>query len=530
MKSKTTILLFVLAGWMILPEVGIGQTYGKDIAPIIYGKCATCHRSGEIGPMALTNYDEVKNFSATIKFVTATKYMPPWKPDPEFRHFLGENFLTDEEIKLIGDWVDAGSPQGNPDDELPFPDFPEGSVLGEPDLVLSFKESYLHKGNNRDEYRYFVLPTGLTEDKVLKAIEMRPGNTQIVHHALFFEDLTGEAAKNDAKTPEYGFNGFGGFAGDDLESILTQKQYPGYVPGQKPIFFPEGLGQTMGAGSDLVIQMHYAPWPTDEIDSTTINIFFADENEEIERQVDSHIMVPLPNVINDFFVIPANEVREFHGIWEVPEDISILGITPHMHLLGQDWKVYLETPQGDSINLIKIPDWDFNWQGGYFFDRLIVADRGSKIHAFASYDNTSENPNNPSDPPRFVSWGENTTDEMYYLPISYVPYSQGDENVIFADSTTPIDELTESENSIDLISPNPATGLVNLKFKVEHGESLSIDISDLNGRKLKAIRNQEFFNRGIHIVHFDSNNLLSGMYLITIKGKSQSISKKFIKQ
>ena len=162
--------------------------------------------------------------------------MPPWQPDPDFRHFLGENFLTDDQITMISDWVDAGSPEGS-EAATPFPDFPEGSVLGEPDLILQFSESYLHKGNNQDEYRYFVLPTGLTEDKTLKAIELRPGNSQIVHHALFFEDLTGQAARNDARTPEYGFDGFGGFAGDDLESILSQKQYPGYVPGQKPVSY-----------------------------------------------------------------------------------------------------------------------------------------------------------------------------------------------------------------------------------------------------------------------------------------------------
>jgi len=529
MKKNTTLLLLVSILYFILPTLSVSQTYNEDIAPLIYSKCASCHRPGEIGPMSLTNYEEVKNYSNTIKFVTSTKYMPPWQPDPTYRHFLGENFLTDEEIQTIADWVDAGSPEGS-GDATPFPDFPEGSVLGEPDLVLSFAESYVHKGNNRDEYRYFVLPTGLTEDKVLKAIELRPGNAQIVHHALFFEDLTGQAAANDARTQKYGFNGFGGFAGDDLQSVLTQKQYPGYVPGQKPIFYPEGLGQTLGAGSDLVIQMHYAPWSTDESDSTTVNIFFAEEEEEIERTVDTHIMVPLPNVINALFVIPRNEVVEFHGVWTVPEDISILGITPHMHLLGQDWEVYLENTAGDNINLIRIPDWDFNWQGGYFFDRLIVAEKGSRVHAIASYDNTAENPNNPSDPPRTVSWGENTTDEMYYLPIAYVPYNDGDEGVVFADTATPTNDLEVESNTINLISPNPGNGLVNVRFNVRFGEPLDIELTAIDGSKVKTIRTQEFYNSGDHIVHFNSADLDQGIYLISIRGKNQSITKKFVKQ
>lgn len=529
MKAKAVIVSFFLFVMWSLPTQLNGQTYSEDIAPIIYGKCSTCHRPGEIGPTSFTNYEEVKNHSSTIKYVTGIKYMPPWQPDPEFRHFRGENFLTDEEIETIANWVDAGSPRGNPDNEMPFPDFPEGSILGEPDLVLTFAESYTHKGNNRDEYRYFVLPTGLTEDKILKAIELRPGNTQIVHHALFFEDLTGQAARNDAKTSEYGFSGFGGFAGDDLESILTQKQYPGYVPGQKPIFYPDGLGQTLGAGSDLVIQMHYAPWSVDEVDSTSVNIFFADEEEEIDRYVESHIMVPLPSVINDIFIINRNTVRQFHGVWTVPEDVSFIGITPHMHLLGQDWKVYLETPEGDSINLIKIPEWDFNWQGDYFFDRMIVAPAGSKVHGIATYDNTSENPDNPSSPPRTVSWGEKTTDEMYYLPLAFVPYKEGDENVVFVETTTSTDDVIQSEYKIDLISPNPATDLVNVKFVVDHGETLNITLNDITGKKIKTIRRSEFYNKGQHIIHFDSSQLESGVFFVTINGKSQSISKKFVK-
>jgi len=529
MRNKITLFILVSIAYVAGLSQAFGQTYNEDIAPIIYIKCATCHRSGEIGPMSLTNYSEVKNHSSTIKYVTGTKYMPPWKPDPSFRHFLGENFLSDQEIDLIAKWVDAGSPEGTGEAPM-FPDFPDGSVLGEPDLVLSFSEAYLHKGNNRDEYRYFVLPTGLSEDKILKAIELRPGNPQIVHHALFFEDLSGQAAKNDALTPEYGFDGFGGFAGDDLESILTQKQYPGYVPGQKPIFYPEGLGQTIGAGSDLVIQMHYAPWPTDQTDLTTVNIFFADEEEEIERSVDTHIMVPLPSVVNDLFIITKNTVKQFHGVWTIPEDISMIGITPHMHLLGQDWKVYLENTSGDSINLIKIPEWDFNWQGGYFFDRLIVAEKGSKVHAIATYDNTAENPSNPSNPPRTVSWGENTTDEMYYLPIAYIPYRDGDEEIIFADLTSSTDDLALATSTIELISPNPGNGLVNVKFNVTHGEQLSIAITDINGAKIKTIRTQEFYNNGDHVVHFNSDTLNPGIYLITIQGKNQSITKKFIKQ
>lgn len=529
MNLRLSVLL--LFQFIICSQIISQVTFTKDIAPIIYNNCAVCHRTGEIGPMSLTNYEEVKNWAETIRYVTSIKYMPPWKPDPDFSRFQGENYLSDEEIAAISEWVDNGKPFGDPEDTPPYPDFPDGSVLGQPDLVLSMEQPYLHKGNNLDEYRYFVIPTGLTEDKIVKALEMRPDNKKIVHHALFFEDVTGKARENDAETPEYGFDGFGGFAGDDTEDILSQKQYPGYVPGQKPLYFPDGLGQTLQAGSDLVVQVHYAPWPVDETDQSSFNLFFADENEVFEREVLNHIMVPFFSVINDLFVIYPNTVREFHGIWTVPEDISLIGISPHMHLLGQHWEVYLEQTDGTIVNLIKINEWDFNWQGSYYFNRFIVAEKGAKVHAIASYDNTTENPNNPANPPVFTTWGEGTEDEMYYLPISYVPYQPGDENIVFGEETTNLEELFSGfpENKMYPIYPNPVGTYVNAGFSLEQGTSVRIEIMDLLGRKIRTLRDNEFFNAGKHIINFDASNLEQGSYLLRISSTRFNMTQKFIK-
>lgn len=508
-------------------------TYTEDIAEIIYNKCSVCHRPGEIGPMSLTNYEEVKNWANTIKYVTAIKYMPPWKADPEYSQFLGENYLTDEEIQKITDWVDTGAEQGNVSLEPAYPIFPEGSALGEPDLVLSFEQSHIHKGNNTDEYRYFVLPTGLTEDKVVKALEMRPGNKKIVHHALFFEDRSGDARRSDASTPEYGFEGFGGFStGSEIE-ILTSKQYPGYAPGQKAAYFQDGLGQVLHAGADLVVQMHYAPWAQDERDSSTVNLFFADDNEIVDRYVESHIMVPLGNVLlNGPFFINANQIKQFHGVWTVPKDISILGIFPHMHLLGQDWEVYMESPDGTIEPLISIPDWDFNWQSGFQFPEFKVAKRGTKIHALATYDNTAENPSNPSNPPRWVSWGEKTTDEMYYLPISYVDYNEGDEDVIFSDGTTSLEDIgiSEHDNKIYPISPNPVQGMTNVGFSINRAQPLNISIVDINGKLIRELKESEFYSIGKHIINFRADHLASGIYFMKVTGHNFTLSEKFVKQ
>lgn len=504
-------------------------TFAEHIAPIVYEHCSSCHRSGEIGPMPFTNYDEVKSWGNMIQYVTEIEYMPPWQPDPNYSTFLGENYLEQEEIDLISEWVEAGMPRGDISVEPPFPSFPTGSVLGTPDLVLEMAEEYLHKGTNVDDYRYFVLPTGLTEDKVVKAIEFRPGNTQIVHHALIFEDLTGEAAQKDAQTPEYGFPGFGSFNDSGPGGILNQKQFPGYVPGQKPILFPDGVGQVMKAGSDVVMQVHYAPWPVDEYDQSKINIFFADENEKVDREVGNHIMLPLRETIGEVFLIAPGVVEEFHGTYTVPAKVSLIGLFPHMHLLGRHWEVYLEKKDGSKVNLINIPDWDFNWQGGYYFNRYMVAEPGDVVHAIASYDNTTDNPNNPSDPPSWVSWGEKTTDEMYYLPISYVLYKEGDENVIFTEVVTDQEEVLAEEHEM-VLRPNPVDDFLRVDFSVKNGETVDITLTDMKGRVMRHLRQQEFFNRGSHSVTLNTTHLPAGMYLVKIQGAETQLIQSFVKK
>ncbi len=527
------ILLISFLLFALNADVYTQATYSKDVAKLIYSKCSSCHRSGEIGPMALTNYEEVQAWGATIKYVINEGIMPPWQPDPTYSKFLGENYLTEDEISTITQWIDDGMPRGNQADEPAFPDFPEGSVLGEPDLVLEMEEEWLHEGNNRDDYRYFVLPSGLLEDKVVKAVEFRPGNSKIVHHALIFEDTTGDAAANDADTPEYGFDGFGGFQDGGADNILNQKQYPGYVPGQKPLLYPDGIGETLHAGADVVVQVHYAPWPVDEVDRSTINFFFMDEEEEeFEREVQGHIMVPLFNVINDVFVIPPNTVREFHGRYEVPRDVSLVSISPHMHLLGKHWEVWLEKPDGEIVNLIHVPDWDFNWQGTYNFDRFIVAPEGSIVHAVASYDNTLDNPNNPSNPTQFVSWGEGTEDEMYYLPIGFVDYEDGDEDIVFEDPTISSNgpDLNKDISYIYPITPNPVDDFAVAGFRLKNGQALNIEIFNAAGQRVRSLRQGEFFNIGDHFINFSTKNLDAGLYFIQMTGENLLITQKFVKQ
>jgi len=529
---KNILLAFVFLSLVTIDSNG-QTTFTKDIADIIYKNCSTCHRPGEIGPFPLTNYQEISERANMIKFVTQSKYMPPWKADPGYSRFLEETFLEQEEIDKIAEWADNGAPFGDVNNEPPFPDYPEGSLLGEPDLVLSMTEAHLHKGNNRDSYYYFVLPNPLTEDKIIKAVEFRPGNSRIVHHALIFEDRNGIAQNTDNQTAEYGFESFGGFNGDENDlQFLNEKQFPPYAPGQKALRYPDGLGQVLKAGSDIAVQVHYAPISSDETDQSSINFFFADETEEVDRYVDNKIMLPfnIPGGFFSFFILP-NQEKTFEGTWNVTEDLSIMGIFPHSHLLGKDWEAWIQHIDGSKTNLISIPDWDFNWQSTYYFQKFYKAEKGSKIVAKASYDNTINNPDNPNNPPAVVSWGDRTTDEMFYMPFLYVPYETGDESIIFNDGVSNIADLgfSERDNFILPLIPNPVEGNVLVKFNVSQGQALNISITDQMGRTVRALRKGEFFNNGQNQIQFDASQLSTGQYFINISGRNIQMAEKFVK-
>jgi len=518
------LLLIVQIGSVSAQDV----TFADNVAEILYDNCTTCHRPGEIGPFPLTSYEEAASFANMIKFVTEIKYMPPWPPDPSYSHFLGERGLTDDEIQKLAQWADDGAPRGNPNNEPAPPTFPTGSQLGTPDLVLSFDESYLHKGNNADDYRVFVLPTGLAEDKIVKSIELRPGNRRIVHHALISYDLSGRAQLLDNATPEYGYQSFGGF-GDGLEDAFT-RQFPGYVPGQRPSFFPQGLGQVLPAGSDILIQIHYAPIAADESDSTSINIFFADEDEVVDRMVQNAIITPFTSSNPHLLNLPANQIKNEYHYLNIPVSVSVLAIWPHMHLLGKDWLVY-SVHGNDTTQLVKIDDWDFNWQGAYDFTGFQVIPAGSRIHAYATYDNTVNNPLNPNDPPARVTWGERTTDEMFYLPISYVEYREGDEDIMFNDSTFSgiFNSAAPGLHSLHNVWPNPSREEIRVSFTLGKTAEASITIYDIQGKIVERIQIDEKYQAGDHAFSHDISPLGLGTYFVALEGLDKPYYRMFQK-
>ncbi len=505
------LLLLTILGWLTPSHIFSQVTFSEHIAPIIYNNCTSCHRSGEIGPMPFTNFSEVLAWAGMIEYTTSIKYMPPWQPDKTYSKFVGEKGLTDAEIQLIKDWVTAGSPQGDPSLEPPLPFFPSGSQLGTPDLVLEMSEDYFIEGNSTDDYRVFVLPTGLTEDKEIAAIEFRPGNSRAVHHALLAYDVNGAAAAEDALSPEYGYESFGSFG------VPTGGTFTGYTPGIQPLIYPEGIGVTLPAGADLLIQVHYAPLATDETDRSSLNIFFKEDVDPISREVVRQPITPF-NLDGGWssFMIPPDQVVSFHGTRDVTEDISLISVYPHSHYLGKDWELFAVTPTNDTINIIRINEWDFNWQGAYTFDRMKKIPAGSIMHILASYDNTTNNPFNPSSPPVQVSWGEGTTDEMYLVGTEFVSYQQGDENIVIGDdvSTSLAEVGIQSVNKLYLPFPNPSNNKVSLSFYLKEGQPVTMKLVDAKGAVVKEIMTNKQYSSGNHKISFLVNDVSKGVYTI----------------
>lgn len=404
--------------------------FSSDISPIIYQNCTNCHRTGQIASfLPLTNYQEVYDNRYWIEYAISgpgsgrhgDPIMPPWPADRSYSTLIGEMYLTLDEINLFSNWIDTGGLQGNIEEEYTMPFFPEGSAIGQPDLVIQMNDPYTIYGDNEDNYRCFILETNNTNSIDLAALEFIPGNLEAVHHALIVAVPAGTADALDASSPEPGYECFGTFGVDNTSDLLG-----GYAPGLFVREWPEGLAQRIPANSDLILQIHYAPSNIVQTDQSSINIFYKEGN--IDRYIKEY------ELVNFSFALAPNQITEVYSSFQVAQDISLIQFLPHSHLLGQSWEIFATTPSSqDTINIIRINDWDFDWQFFYSPEYMIYIPAGSVVHAYATYDNTTNNPNNPNNPPQWTYWGEGTGDEMFYVPFRYVDYQLGDENIYLGD-------------------------------------------------------------------------------------------------
>lgn len=419
-------------------------TYATHIAPVIYQNCSPCHRPGEAGPFNLLSYSDVKQNANKIKFVTGTRFMPPWPADPSYRHFSEERVLSDSVIMLIKKWIEMGCPRG---DSLREPEAPQpfrGSFLGKPDLVINMQQAVPIKGNGSDHFYMIKMPYQISNDTFIRAMEFVPHQRKLAHHVNGHLISYEEGKKKNPFIGQSFFpdvqDGFKdvyermGILNDDKTLPLLTPNTVYFLPGFSPLLYPDGIGgyRFNKQGAVFLKNIHYGPSKSDCKDSSVVNVFFGPKPKRpvAESQLGTFGIAPVIPDLN----LPPDEVKEVYSTWTCPKDISLLAVNPHMHLLGKSFWAYAIEPNGDTIPLIRIPKWDFRWQYYYKFIHPVHIKAGTQIWARGVYDNTSKNPNNPYQPPQYIKERSDfqsmgTKEEMFQFIFTYMNYLPGDEKI-----------------------------------------------------------------------------------------------------
>ena len=412
------VLCFLLA---CSPARAQSLTFSRDIAPIVFARCAPCHRPGEIAPFSLLTYADVKQRATLIADVTARRVMPPWKPLAGGEPFLDSRALSRTELDTIQLWVKQGAVEGDARDLPPLPQWGSGWQLGTPDLVVTMDRPYTLTANGADVFRTFVVPIPTTTPRFVRAIEFRPGNARAVHHANIGVDRTRSSARLDREDAEPGYEG----------GMVPDAAYPpgymlGWTPGQRPRPSPEGMPWRLERGSDLVVQLHMQPTGKPETVQVSAAFYFTSV-----PPVRMPVGLRLGSETID--IAPGDARYVVSDSYVVPVDADLLAIQPHAHNLARQMTAAASLPDGTTRTLITIDDWDFRWQDVYRYAQPVRLPKGSTIRMRFAYDNSAANPRNPHQPPARVVWGQNTTDEMGDLWLQLVARSNDDAAALSAD-------------------------------------------------------------------------------------------------
>jgi Flp pilus assembly protein TadD len=396
-------------------------TFNRDVAPIIFQNCTPCHRPGESAPFTLLSYGDVKQRAQQIVTTTEHRFMPPWKPDPEFRHFEGERWLDTDDIETIREWVDAGSVEGDPRERPALPRFPDGWQLGKPDLVVTMREAFTVPAEGNDLFRNFVLPVPIHERKYVQAIEFRPGNGKVVHHARILLDETGELRQRDLDEPGPGFEGM-----DAPGAHFPEGHFLGWAPGK--MARREDVAWPLQARTDLIVQVHLKPTGRPETVKPSIALYFTNKPPAIHP-----VLLQLGSKTID--IPPGESKYVVTDSYTLPVAVKALSIYPHAHYLAREMTVVAEMPDGKTERLIRISDWDFNWQDEYEYVEPVDLPKGARLVMRYVYDNSDANPRNPSSPPRRVLTGPESRDEMGELLIQFLTGSDAEAAVLRAETS-----------------------------------------------------------------------------------------------
>jgi len=393
-------------------------TFYRNIAPIVYQNCSTCHRPGESAPFSLLNYEDVKRHASQIAAVTKQRYMPPWLPEDGHIQFEEERHLTDQQIQLIQDWVKQGAVAGQPSDAPPAPKFQSEWALGKPDLILRVAQPYHLGADGPEIFWNFVLPVPITQTRWVRAMEVRPGNSKVFHHANVIIDRSGSSLRKEAK-PGAGFPGMDLTVEED--TFDPDGHFLSWKPGSAPVEEPEGMAWRAEPGMDLVLNVHLRRTGKEETVSPVIGLYFTDKPQTkfpmlVQLEHDGAINIP-----------PGDKNFVLTDQFQCPMDLRVLAVYPHAHYLATVMEADATLPNGKKIVLVKIPHWDLNWQGVFRLKDPLVLPKGTMISMRYQYDNSADNPLNPNSPPKVVRGGNEAVDEMSHFWLQVLPVGDGDQ-------------------------------------------------------------------------------------------------------
>ena len=396
------------------PAVASGSvTFAKDVAPILYGNCVTCHRPGQVAPFSLIDYENARKRAQAIADVTSAREMPPWPAAAGEYSFAGERRLRDDQIAVLRRWAESGAPQGSPADLPKPPGFPDDWQLGKPDLVLTMPAPFDLAAGDGDRYRQIVFAAPVSTGRFVRAVEFRTNHAR-VHHAVLRIDRTRSSRRRDAADKAPGFDGV-----MVAEARNPDGHFVGWSPGRGPIVAPEGMPWRLDAGADLVVELHLVPGAAPVKVQPSIGLFFTDT-----PPAQTPVELTMGSMTID---IPAGEAAyQVKSSFTLSVETTLLALYPHAHYLGKSMEISASLPGGAVKRLLRIPHWDFHWQTEYRLTAPIVLPAGTTMTMEYVYDNSAANEDNPSAPPRRVMYGLHSTDEMANLSLQVLTKTGAD--------------------------------------------------------------------------------------------------------
>jgi Flp pilus assembly protein TadD len=402
-------------------NVAHSVTYTKDVAPLLADRCGMCHHAGGSAPFGLLTYADAKRHAEQIATVTANRFMPPWKADPGDGPFVGQHPLSDEEIRLLRRWLDAGAPEGEPRDLPPVRTWTEGWQLGKPDLVITLKQPYTLPAEGTDAFRIFVLPIPVATARFVRGLEFRPGNPKVVHHANIRIDTTPASRRLDDADPAPGYDGL-----IARSAVYPDGHFLGWTPGQVAPLLPPDLAWRLDTHTDLVVELHMQPSGKAEQVAPSIGLYFGDS---APTRTPAMLRLGRQNID----IAAGDAAYTVTDAYTLPVDVEVEAVQPHAHYRARDVRGEATLPDGSKKPLIDIADWDFRWQHVYRFVTPLRLPKGTRLSMRYTYDNSAANERNPQRPPVRARWGQRSAEEMGDLWIQVLTKNDRDLELLSRD-------------------------------------------------------------------------------------------------